>query len=258
MNMKILISSILTILILTTGLSTGPVSVQNANQVSAVQAGNTHSISINPDQIVNEIKNSNVTSLNTQISINASSKQVSINNSKISAGASNSASISVSVNNVFINDLSVVNSASGNSILEVNLNVTSNEMNKEIKVVRNQTSNQLQIQERVNNSMYNISTPNPVMFQNSKMYMNLSNNITKEVKYLPSDAVQALNSSQAMVQSMEMVSDNQTIKYKIKHQKRVRILGILPINMSVSASVDVTSGSISEELKPWWSVFVIE
>ncbi len=70
--------------------------------------------------------------------------------------------------------------------------------------------------------------------------------------------VEAANKVSAAPKRMRMMEENDRPVYKVDTEREGKILGIIPIKISRTSTVDAQSGEITKEESPWWSAIAKE
>jgi hypothetical protein len=97
-----------------------------------------------------------------------------------------------------------------------------------------------------------------VEMDNGKLYIT-SENVKAQVKVLPSTASEradeALVAHRVKSITLEIVDKKPT--YVVKGEQNARIIGIIPVVISVETEVSAETGEIGKTTKPWWSALAI-
>jgi len=81
---------------------------------------------------------------------------------------------------------------------------------------------------------------------------------TKEISVMPAQAVQKVRATNQSFRSMELLMEQGRAVYKVQEQRAARLLGFIPVNLSVQSTVDATDGELISVVRPWWGFLAIE
>ena len=95
----------------------------------------------------------------------------------------------------------------------------------------------------------------------NKLYIETSDSKNEEVKIMPSTASETAIERLGEVKNVQIElkevgkASEKKPAYEFKAEKSVKVLGLFPANVKVSAEVNAQTGSITSVKKPWWSFF---
>lgn len=187
------------------------------------------------------------------VTVNTGNNVVRVNATRIQA-VSSAIPITISTGAVSINDVSVVTNEE-ELVNEVSVAVATSAGNKNIRVVR--ANNALSVVEEDSGISATLVSTGNIVVQESRIYVNNVSS-TNEINVLPSQALNAAQVRNDSSVNIELVSENEEVKYRIQETKQVRLFGLIPLNMSVSSDVNALTGTTNNILKPWWSILTIE
>lgn len=207
------------------------------------------------EQLREQLQTAVQTMNQTQIRINQTT--IEVMNGQVSVVATqeqNTNRIQVSNTGVSVEGVSITDEAT-TSPVRVSVRVQTATGEHAINVVREQ--NQVRIEQEGLGVNVSVSLTNQLMFQDNKMYMNITG-VSKEVSIDPLQAIttaQVRNQTRAMI---ELYSESETPKYRIMEEKTVRLLGLIPVDISVETRINAETGNVENINKPWWSILTIE
>lgn len=75
----------------------------------------------------------------------------------------------------------------------------------------------------------------------------------KEVKVLPSQISETAQDTITALESIELKEVGEQLVYEVSGEKSMKILGIIPVDSEVSATIDAQSGEVISIDQPWYS-----